>query len=95
MSKSWVLGAALCLAMATSAVAATSTPAGTDFPARTFFNARGVMETPFGNFFTGLRNPNTVAGRSAYCPIANASVTSLPPFGSTYGAGSRRRCCIR
>lgn len=79
-SRAWILGTALGFVMATSAFAAT------DFPARTFFNARGVMETPFGKFFTGLRNTTTTAGRSAYCPIANTSVTSLPPYGSTYGA---------
>jgi len=79
-SKAWILSAVMGLAMATSAFAAN------DFPARTFFNARGVMQTPFGSFSTGLRNTTTTTGRSAYCPIANASVTSLPPFGSSYGA---------
>jgi hypothetical protein len=51
-----------------------------DFPASSLFNARGVIETPFGNFFTG---PGPALARSEYCPIAG-SITSLPPFGTTY-----------
>jgi hypothetical protein len=73
MKKNWSIGIGMSLIMAASVFAA-------DFPARTFFNARGVMETPFGKFFTGFQK------RSDYCPIANASVTSLPPTGSSYGA---------
>ena len=71
------------LALGVGLLTASSIFAATDFPARTFFNARGVMETPFGKFVTGRPG---VAGRSDYCPIRNPSVSSLPPYGSTYGA---------
>jgi len=78
MKKTWAIGIGMGLVMAASVFAA-------DFPARTFFNARGVMETPFGTFFTG-QSSGPALKRSSYCPIANVSVTSLPPTGSTYGA---------